>query len=442
MNQPSMPDGHLASAPYCPLSHQSVRFFPFPCVSIPEAPIPKYPRKKPIPSHRSLRDNMRLYLSATLVILLTSQPLLAQTETVTKQNSALDQFVAQQGEEYLKSNSGVGLSIGIYNAGQMHFYNFGVASKDKHNLPTQDTVYEIGSLSKTFAGILLAQAIIDGKLELNDDIRKYLDGDYPNLEFDGQPIRLVHLANMTSGLPNNLPDLTELSKHTPPADFPAAEARIKSDYTKANFLRDLHQVKLATKPGGDAAHSNAATQLLRYILERVYQTPYENLLARFIEKPLGFQSSTPDTSSTENHAANKIANFATGYDDKGARALPMSKYDFAPGGLRYSTADMLKYVAYQLDEEQKPVKLSHQPTWQTLDNKLAIDFYWIASHDNHGHRLRYSGSTPGFNSFCDLYPEEKIGVVLLVNRFSSNAEDQLKEISERIVATMRQSSSR
>jgi serine-type D-Ala-D-Ala carboxypeptidase/endopeptidase len=374
-------------------------------------------------------SNMRLYLPVTLIILLSSQSLFAQTEVATKQNSALDRLISQQGDEYLKSNSGVGLSIGVFNAGHKYFYNFGVANKDKHETPMQDTVYEIGSLSKTFTGILLAQAIIDGKVELNDDVRKYLGGDYPNLEFAGQPIRLVHLVNMTSGLPNNLPDLTELAKQTPPADFLAAEARIKNAYTKADFMRDLHEVKLAGQPGGDAAHSNAATQLLGYILERVYQTPYEELLARSIETPLGRSSGS----------AEKIANLAIGYDDKGLETTPMPRCDLASGGLRYSTADMLKYVAYQLDEQQKPAELSHQPTWQTLDKKLAIDFYWIMSHDDHGRRLHYSGTTRGFSSFCDLYPDEKIGVVLLVNKFSPEAENRLQEISQRIVAAIRQS---
>ncbi len=78
---------------------------------------------------------------------------------------------------------------------------------------------------------------------------------------------------------------------------------------------------------------------------------------------------------------------------------------------------------------------SAQPTWRTLDKQLAIDFYWIASHDQ-GHRLQ---APPGFSSFCDLCPEEKIGVVLLVNRFAPDAQDKLKQISERIITALRQS---
>ena len=85
----------------------------------------------------------------------------------------------------------------------------------------------------------------------------------------------------------------------------------------------------------------------------------------------------------------------------------------------------------------QPVELSHQMTWQTLDKQVAIDFYWIMSHDDHGRRLRYSGGTRGFSSFCDLYPDEKIGIILLANNSSLDAQDRLKEISERIVTVLR-----
>jgi D-alanyl-D-alanine-carboxypeptidase/D-alanyl-D-alanine-endopeptidase len=105
----------------------------------------------------------------------------------------------------------------------------------------------------------------------------------------------------------------------------------------------------------------------------------------------------------------------------------------------YSAADMLKYVAYQLDENRGPAKLSHKSTWQTLDQQLAIGFYWIMSHNDHGRRLRYSGGTLGFSSFCDLYPDEQLGIVLLANSSSERAQDKLKEVSENIVDAIHKS---
>jgi CubicO group peptidase (beta-lactamase class C family) len=73
-------------------------------------------------------------------------------------------------------------------------------------LPSQNTVYEIGSITKTFVSFYLANAVLEHKVSLDDDIRKYLKESYPNLEYNGAPIQLVHLANTTSLLPDWLPN--------------------------------------------------------------------------------------------------------------------------------------------------------------------------------------------------------------------------------------------
>lgn len=72
--------------------------------------------------------------------------------------------------------------------------------------PTDATLYEIGSLSKTLAGTLIANAVLERKLSLDDDVRLYLREDYPNLQYQGEPIRIRHLLSHTGGLPNMLPD--------------------------------------------------------------------------------------------------------------------------------------------------------------------------------------------------------------------------------------------
>src|SRR5262245_39698043 len=70
----------------------------------------------------------------------------------------LDQAISQIGERYLESHGGVGISIGVVEGGREHFYNLGTTDRDKNQPPTGTTVYEIGSISKTFTGLLLAHA--------------------------------------------------------------------------------------------------------------------------------------------------------------------------------------------------------------------------------------------------------------------------------------------
>lgn len=331
-------------------------------------------------------------------------------------------------QAYLATRPGTALSIGITDAGKCQYYNFGFTGVKKAEPVTSGTVYEIGSITKTFTGLLLAQAVSERRVKPNDDVRKYLSGAYPNLEFGGEPIRLLHLTNMTSGLPDNLPDLSSFKSPDGKETDAWAVVKALSVYSQENFLRDLHQVKLTAKPGeGDPAHSNVASQLLGCILEKVYGAPFDELVARYIEKPLGMRA---------NRSSTKLA---IGHNDQG-REMPLltAASAKASGGMRYSTADMLRYLQYQIAESSKAVVLSHTPNWYTLDNKLALSYYWIIeSPESKERRFRYSGGTFGFASFCDFYPKRKLGVVLLSNRADNTAQDELKKLSDGIAVIVR-----
>src|ERR1700761_312738 len=95
----------------------------------------------------------------------------------------------------------VELSVGIIMNGKTYEYSYGSA--------TGKTIFELGSITKTFTTFLLAQAVVEKRIRLADDIRKYLKEDYPNLEYKGKPIALVNLADWTSSLPNNIPDFSD-----------------------------------------------------------------------------------------------------------------------------------------------------------------------------------------------------------------------------------------
>ena len=326
------------------------------------------------------------------------------------QDAPVDAVARNAGAEYLVAEKGVGLSIGIVRDGKFTSWHFGSSAKGGP-APTADTLYEIGSISKTITSLLLARAVIAGKASLDDDVRKYLDGDWPKLEFEGQPVRLLHLANMTSALPDNLPDLSGLGAD--PGRFRMAKAI--AAYSKADFMADLRKVSPGKRPGEDVAHSNVAAQLLIYVVERIYGEPYETLLAREIERPLGFSG--------------KAA--ATGYDAEGVEAAVLPREKF---GWRYSTNDMLRYAALQLNEKDPAVALSHKGSWFTLDKKTWVALNWIVSAlPGGGRQLRTSGGTFGFSSVMQVYPERGLAIVLLANRSTPTAQGKLSEAAGRIV---------
>jgi serine-type D-Ala-D-Ala carboxypeptidase/endopeptidase len=211
---------------------------------------------------------------------------------------------------FLKSAPQVpGFSVGVLKDGKVYTYNYGTIDYGKTDKAVQrkagaDTLYAIASVTKTFTGTLLATAVLEGKVKFDDDVRKYLDGNYPNLEYQGHPIRLEHLVNHNSGLPFNLPDIPE---NRPPFPLVSAATRQMLDrYTRKDFLADLHKVEIKTLPGEKFSYSNSAAVLLSIILERVYGMPYEDLVKQKIATPLGMQDTTMTVTDAEAKRSRKV----------------------------------------------------------------------------------------------------------------------------------------
>jgi CubicO group peptidase (beta-lactamase class C family) len=350
-------------------------------------------------------------------------PLAGAAVTPAPAPASFDSTVRELGREWLAQNDGVGLSVGIYENGQRHFYNFGATQLDGNKTPTKDTIYEIGPLAKTIAGQLLARAIVEGRANINDEVTKYLEDPYPNLENGGEPVRLLHLANMTSQLMDNIPDVSQV-RTVPGESLTVTRMRVLESYTRKEFLRQLHMVKPRRAPGSDPWHSNVASMLLGVVLEKLFDEPFETILSREIEKPLRMGSGTAPLAKL----------LARGYTSEGDAVPPFTApTQYASASLHYSTEDLLNYAAWQMVERDASVKLAHQPTWMTTDKRHAVGFYWIIDQSPAGRQLQYSGSTYGFTSVCDLYPDAKVAVVLLSNKAADGAQESLRAMSAKIV---------
>lgn len=338
-----------------------------------------------------------------------------------------DRAIREAGRAWLTDNDGVGLTVGIFDNNQRRFFNFGVAQLDGNQQPTKDTVYEIGGISKTFAGQLLARAVVEGRATLQDQATKYLDEEYPNLVNDGEHIRLVHLVNSTSQLYDNIPDLTQV-RAVPNQPLSATRIGVIQRYTLAEFLAQLHRVMPRLPPGTEPSPSNVGAMLLGVVLEKIYGESYETVLAREIEKPLRMASGTQPPAKL----------LARGYTAAGEPMPPFgAKMQFASNSLRYSADDLLKFCSWQMVERDASVKLAHQPTWSRPDGRVSLGFFWVLGESAHGRRLIYTGSTYGFASLCDLYPDAKVTVVLLANKSAAGAQESLRALSAKIIGVLR-----
>lgn len=372
---------------------------------------------------------MRLSLSALLIANAISG--MGQRSAVTAeklQKSSLDNKVQQALSEFMTNPARVGLSAGLYCKGKEYTFNYGVSDRNSSVIPNRYTMYEIASVTKTFVSTILSQAIQDGKVKASDDIRKFLKGDYPNLQYAGQPIRLVHLANLTSRLPNWLPDDPAPFADAPADSMVSILAKIHKRYSRADFYADLHKVSLDTLPGTKADHSNVAAQLLGYILEEVYGLDFKRLLDRYFCRSLGMKHTTILASVSGEPL------LAKGYDDKGRQMGYIDWPDVQEaGGINSNVQDMLTYIRFQLNEKNPVVKRGHTITFGSIEAGEAYAFNWRVSRNAKGFReLSHSGGSPGFSSFVLLYPGQQMGIVLLANQSDPGAQDALEKAARQI----------
>lgn len=317
----------------------------------------------------------------------------------------LDTIVQHAVRPYMRNRNVCGLSIGVFKDGKMYFYNYGETVKGNGMLPAENNIYEIGSITKTFTGLLLANAVNEGKAGLTDDIRKYLDGYYPGLQFDGQPIQLVHLSNHTSRLPSQpLIYGTEQSPFDPSLRY---DPKVLTDI--------LRHVKIDTLPGTKAEYSNFAVGVLGMALEKIYGLSYEEMLRRYITAPYKM----PDTKISLSKQDDKL--FIQGYDEEGN---PTSYWRNAlaepAGGIRSTARDMLAYISEQLNPANNNAALTHRLTFGNENRGRGLG--WSVSTTREGNHLRWThdGGTDGFTSLCLIYPQLNAGIVLLTNNGDHN----------------------
>jgi len=338
----------------------------------------------------------------------------------------LDATVHELGDAFVHDAHHVGLSIGVIQNGVRHSYHFGSVDRASQQLPNDRSIYEIGSVTKTYTGILLAQALQDGKLNLTDDVQKYLPEPYPNLAYLGYPIRIVDLATHTSGLPKQI---RAFKKGATPQQI----IDTYGNYSEAQFLLDLKQMQITDFPGTRFEYSNTGAQLLGIILARVYKMSYGELVAKYITKP----NDMLDTSLTL--PTDKRERMVREYDGSGHRmpALTMWRNIPAAGSLKSTLADQLNYLQWNLDGFNPAVALSHRVLFAgTSERDDDIGLLWF-SHTlpGGGYVIRHTGGSFGSTSYIALYPEAHVALVLLANDADASTERALVKMGDAIFAT-------
>jgi CubicO group peptidase (beta-lactamase class C family) len=309
--------------------------------------------------------------------------------------SALDKAVDSIALDYFRNAKANSLSIGILQNGKPYIYNYGETDMGNGKLPSAQTGYEIGSITKTFTATILGQAVSDNKVSLRDDIRKYLPGNYPNLSFNGVPITLENLANHTSGLPELPADIGDLVDYDP--------VNPELHYDSARFYTALSKMTIDTIPGHKFRYSNWGMSVLGHILEKVYGKPIAVLIRQYITSPLHMNN-------TWYVSEKPYPNIAVPHSEND-RILPITdEHYFSPaGGLCTTVNDLLIYMNAQITENRAAIKLTHQPTV----NDMGLG--WGVRKSGTSREFQHNGSTQGSTAHISIFTELNSGCVVLSN---------------------------
>lgn len=267
--------------------------------------------------------------------------------------------------------------------------------------PDAHTVFELGSITKTFTALLLAEMVTRGEIGYDDPITAYLPPEARPRRATGAPITLVQLATHTAGLPR-LP--ANLYLQALPAWWTNPYARYRLD----DLYRATAHLRVRRRPGAHVHYSNFGVGLLGQLLANAAAVDYRDLVLDRVCRPLGMTGTRTGPGPL----------CATGH----RRGRPVPAWEMgalAPAAtLRSSATDLLRYLHAHLHPEATPLAAALRATQVprvAAKGKDRICLVWNHRSSRHGDVLFHSGATRGFTAFLGFCPQAGTGVAALVN---------------------------
>ncbi|HHF0540748.1 TPA: class C beta-lactamase [Vibrio alginolyticus] len=360
------------------------------------------------------------------ILSLTSFVTFAKTELTV--SSQLKSVVDERAKGLINEYDIPGLAVAVTIDGKRYFYNYGLADVSKGSLVTNDTIFELGSISKTFTATLTGYAQEKGKLDMDDKVKDYI----PELENSALGnTKLVNVATYTAG--------------GLPLQFPS---EVTND---AEMMQYYKTWKPEYEAGTKRKYSNPSIGLFGYIGALSMKSDYTEMMETVILPELGMTNTFVDVPK------DKLNNYAFGYSSEGkpVRVNP-GILDAQAYGIKSTSLDMLQYIEANMGQAQLntdienalerthtkyfdtdtftqavgwegydyPVSLSQLLKGNSSDVILKAKPVQASVSGTLGRDVWYNktGSTGGFGAYVAYVPSEKIGIVILANKNYPNAE--------------------
>jgi serine-type D-Ala-D-Ala carboxypeptidase/endopeptidase len=308
---------------------------------------------------------------------------------------------------------GVGIVVGLIDANGRRIVAYGQSAIGSGQPVTADTIFEIGSMTKVFTALVLADMAQKGEVALTDPVAKLLPSSVKMPARGDRVITLEDLATHTSGLPRLPSNLAPKDPKNPYAD-----------YTPVELYAFLSSHELTRDIGSRYEYSNLGGGLLGHALSIRAGLPYETLVRTRILEPLGMKS----TSTRLSQAA--TGRLAKGYD---ANLQPAANWDFSAlagaGALRSTANDLLTFLSAAIGLTKTP--LSNAMAAMTSVRRktelpnVEIALGWHISKIDGREIVWHNGGTGGYRSYMGYDPQRRFGVVVLSNTSTPSGVDDL-----------------
>ncbi|MDX1520363.1 MAG: serine hydrolase domain-containing protein [Anaerolineae bacterium] len=346
--------------------------------------------------------------------------------------TTIDRYV----ESEMKATRLPGLALAIVQANKIvHVKGFGLADSSGRPV-TPQTPFNIASTGKSMTALAIMQLVEAGQIDLDAPVRHYVPWFRVADATASDKITVRHLLTHTSGLSRET-GLTFLGR------------RNNSDGALEERVQALSTVKLFQPPGTSFQYSNANYSTLGLIVQTVVGQPYEQVVQAHIFGPLQMKNTFTTLEAARRHGA------ATGYRYWWGRPLPYEmRYHRGevPAGFIWSSAeDMARYLIVQLNGGRygdvqllSPAGVAelHRPAVlaRLASNPADTDIYyglgWKVGTINGVPSIYHEGSGGNFHATMILLPEERWGVVLLMNAENGLKPEQLKDIASGVVSLL------
>jgi CubicO group peptidase (beta-lactamase class C family) len=299
-----------------------------------------------------------------------------------------------------------GIVAGVIEPNGRRVVAYGNLAKGDPRPVDGDTIFEIGSVSKIFTSLLLAEMVNRKEAALDDPAAKYLPEHVRMPERSGKSITLLDLSTHHSGLPRLPGNLNTKMKDV---------LNPYADYTVDDLYEFLSSYTLPRDPGSEFEYSNVGAGLLGGLLARRAGSDYESLIRSRVTEPLNMRDTGITLSSSMKQR------MAIGHN---SMLAPMPNWDLpslaGAGALRSSANDMLTFLEAFLGYKETPLAPAMKAMREVRRpvGKGSIGLGWFVFPIDDREIANHDGGTGGFCSWAGYDPEARIGAVVLANAYT------------------------